>query len=116
MILVSSGCFFVEVGIFIFDIVKGFVVVDFVFEIFDCDIFIDFIVNFEELVERVEGYIDVCNVIFFYFFRLNVVVFQKFFFIVKVGRIMVMVGQSGSGKLMIIGFIERFYDLFEGVD
>lgn len=91
MILISSGCFFVEVGIFIFDIVKGSVVVVFVFEIFDWDMFINLIENFE-LVGKVEGYVEVCNVIFLYFLRFNVVVFENFFLIVRVGSIVVMVG------------------------
>lgn len=116
MILVSSGRLLAEAGTLTPDIAKGSAAVDSVFEILDRDTLIDPTANSEELVERVEGHIDVRNVTFSYPSRPNVVVFQKFSLTVKAGRTMAMVGQSGSGKSTIIGLIERLYDPSEGVD
>eukprot|EP00271_Cylindrocystis_brebissonii_P015652 TRINITY_DN38603_c0_g1_i1.p1 TRINITY_DN38603_c0_g1~~TRINITY_DN38603_c0_g1_i1.p1 ORF type:complete len:313 (+),score=65.02 TRINITY_DN38603_c0_g1_i1:26-940(+) len=63
-----------------------------------------------DMVEKVEGRIDVRNVTFSYPARPDIVIFNDFSLRVNAGMTVALVGQSGSGKSTIIGLVERFYD------
>ncbi|KAH7427129.1 hypothetical protein KP509_10G031400 [Ceratopteris richardii] len=63
-----------------------------------------------QILSHVEGNIELCNVTFSYPSRPNVVIFQNFSLQIPAGKIVALVGGSGSGKSTVISLIERFYD------
>lgn len=90
------------------DLLKGNQMVASVFEILDRKTQIVGETN-EELT-NVEGTIELKGVHFSYPSRPDVVIFRDFDLIVRAGKSMALVGQSGSGKSSVISLILRFYD------
>ncbi|CAM6101412.1 unnamed protein product [Calypogeia fissa] len=68
----------------------------------------------DEVLESVEGLIELRNVIFSYPSRPHAPIFTNFSLIVPQGKTVAIVGSSGSGKSTIISLIERFYDPVAG--
>ncbi|GAV77509.1 ABC_tran domain-containing protein/ABC_membrane domain-containing protein [Cephalotus follicularis] len=72
--------------------------------------------------DKVEGHIEFKDVSFSYPSRPDVVIFSKFCLDFPSGKIVALVGGSGSGKSTVISLIERFYEplsghvLFDGND
>ena len=71
--------------------------------------------NQGQVLSRVEGHIELCDVTFSYPSRPNVVIFQNFSLKIPVGKTIALVGASGSGKSTVISLIERFYDPTTGI-
>lgn len=55
------------------------------FNIFDCDMEINVDNKIVEKVDKVEGYIEMKNIYFFYFVWFDVIIFKNFNFLVCVG-------------------------------
>ena len=72
--------------------------------------------------EKLEGHIQFNNVSFSYPSRPDVTIFNKFCLDIPAGKIVALVGGSGSGKSTVISLIERFYEplggeiLLDGID
>ncbi|XP_077237647.1 ABC transporter B family member 2-like [Tasmannia lanceolata] len=64
--------------------------------------------------EKVEGHIQFKDVCFSYPSRPDVTIFDKFCLNIPSGRIVALVGGSGSGKSTVISLIERFYEPLAG--
>ncbi|PKA58858.1 ABC transporter B family member 2 [Apostasia shenzhenica] len=62
----------------------------------------------------VDGHIQFCNVSFSYPSRPDVMIFNRFNLDFPSGKIVALVGGSGSGKSSVISLIERFYDPLSG--
>lgn len=63
---------------------------------------------------NVEGHIQFKDVSFSYPSRPDVVIFNKIFLDIPAGKIVALVGGSGSGKSTVISLIERFYEPLSG--
>lgn len=63
---------------------------------------------------KVEGHIKFKNVMFSYPSRPDVLIFNKLSLDIPPGKIVALVGGSGSGKSTVISLIERFYDPSSG--
>ncbi|CAM6102831.1 unnamed protein product [Calypogeia fissa] len=63
-----------------------------------------------DVLDVVEGRIELRNVDFSYPTRPEVKVFEKFSLIIPAGETVAIVGVSGAGKSTVISLIERFYD------
>ncbi|XP_021279974.1 ABC transporter B family member 2 [Herrania umbratica] len=63
---------------------------------------------------KVEGHIEFKDVSFNYPSRPDVVIFNKFCLNIPAGKIVALVGGSGSGKSTVISLIERFYEPLTG--
>ncbi|KAH8513874.1 hypothetical protein H0E87_006935 [Populus deltoides] len=61
-------------------------------------------------VDTVDGHIEFKDVCFRYPSRPDVTIFDKFCLDIPSGKIVALVGGSGSGKSTVISLIERFYD------
>uniref|UniRef100_A0A6N2JYJ3 Uncharacterized protein n=1 Tax=Salix viminalis TaxID=40686 RepID=A0A6N2JYJ3_SALVM len=61
-------------------------------------------------VDRVDGHIEFKDVCFRYPSRPDVTIFDKFCLDIPSGKIVALVGGSGSGKSTVISLIERFYE------
>ena len=59
---------------------------------------------------KVDGHIQFKNVTFSYPSRPDVVIFDKLNISIPAGKIVALVGGSGSGKSTVISLIERFYE------
>ncbi|CAN6486540.1 unnamed protein product [Victoria cruziana] len=64
--------------------------------------------------EKVVGHIQLQNLSFSYPSRPDVVIFNKLNFDIPAGKIVALVGGSGSGKSTVISLIERFYEPTSG--
>eukprot|EP00262_Sarcandra_glabra_P003246 TRINITY_DN13862_c0_g1_i1.p1 TRINITY_DN13862_c0_g1~~TRINITY_DN13862_c0_g1_i1.p1 ORF type:complete len:1254 (+),score=143.38 TRINITY_DN13862_c0_g1_i1:192-3953(+) len=64
--------------------------------------------------DKVDGHIQFKGVCFSYPSRPDVVIFDKFNFEIPSGKIVALVGGSGSGKSTVISLIERFYEPLSG--
>lgn len=64
--------------------------------------------------DKLEGHIQFKNVSFSYPSRPDVVIFSNFFLDIPPGKIVALVGGSGSGKSTVISLIERFYEPLSG--
>ncbi|OVA02906.1 ABC transporter [Macleaya cordata] len=64
--------------------------------------------------ERVDGHIQFKDVCFSYPSRPDVVIFDKLCLNIPSGKIIALVGGSGSGKSTVISLIERFYEPLYG--
>ncbi|XAR54796.1 Xenobiotic-transporting ATPase [Bertholletia excelsa] len=64
--------------------------------------------------DKIEGHIQFNNVTFGYPSRPDVMVFDNFCFDIPPGKIIALVGGSGSGKSTVISLIERFYEPLSG--
>eukprot|EP00250_Pteridium_aquilinum_P021625 c25182_g3_i2 orf=556-4299(-) len=62
------------------------------------------------ILEDVKGHIELENIIFAYPSRPDAIIFQDFSLNIPAGKLVAIVGGSGSGKSTIISLIERFYD------
>jgi ATP-binding cassette subfamily B (MDR/TAP) protein 1 len=60
--------------------------------------------------EKVDGHIEFKDVCFGYPSRPDVTIFDKFCLDIPSGKIVALVGGSGSGKSTVISLIERFYE------
>ncbi|KAF3629117.1 putative multidrug resistance protein [Capsicum annuum] len=65
--------------------------------------------------KKITGLVEMCEVVFAYPSRPNVIIFKGFSINMEEGKSTALVGQSGSGKSTIIALIERFYDPLSGV-
>ncbi|XVF13654.1 hypothetical protein REPUB_Repub08aG0226500 [Reevesia pubescens] len=65
-------------------------------------------------VGKVEGHIEFKDVSFSYPSRPDVAIFNRFFLNIPAGKIVALVGGSGSGKSTVISLIERFYEPLVG--
>lgn len=63
-----------------------------------------------EVLEHVEGTIELRNIKHIYPSRPEVVVMQDVSLVIPAGKKTALVGASGSGKSTIVGLVERFYD------
>ncbi|KAL1136469.1 hypothetical protein V6Z11_A12G241600 [Gossypium hirsutum] len=63
---------------------------------------------------KVEGHIEFKDVSFNYPSRPDVVIFNRFSLNIPAGKIVALVGGSGSGKSTVISLIERFYEPLAG--
>lgn len=63
---------------------------------------------------RLEGHIQFNNVTFSYPSRPEVTIFDKLSLDIPAGKIVALVGGSGSGKSTVISLIERFYEPLSG--
>ncbi|KAL6550538.1 (ABC) transporter [Orobanche minor] len=63
---------------------------------------------------KVDGHIQFKNVTFSYPSRPDVFIFNKLFLDIPPGKVVALVGGSGSGKSTIISLIERFYEPLSG--
>ncbi|KAK6782933.1 hypothetical protein RDI58_020729 [Solanum bulbocastanum] len=63
---------------------------------------------------KVDGHIQFNDVFFSYPSRPNVVIFDKLSLDIPSGKIVALVGGSGSGKSTVISLIERFYEPLSG--
>ncbi|XVF52327.1 hypothetical protein PTKIN_Ptkin05aG0009700 [Pterospermum kingtungense] len=63
---------------------------------------------------KVEGHIEFKDVTFSYPSRPDVVIFNRFCLNIHAGKIVALVGGSGSGKSTVISLIERFYEPIAG--
>ncbi|KAF3449391.1 hypothetical protein FNV43_RR10119 [Rhamnella rubrinervis] len=64
--------------------------------------------------DKLEGHIQLKNVSFSYPSRPDVVIFSNLFLDIPPGKIVALVGGSGSGKSTVISLIERFYEPLSG--
>ncbi|KAF9689644.1 hypothetical protein SADUNF_Sadunf01G0113700 [Salix dunnii] len=64
--------------------------------------------------EKVDGHIEFKDVCFEYPSRPDVTIFDKFCLDIPSGKIVALVGVSGSGKSTVISLIERFYEPLSG--
>lgn len=67
----------------------------------------------KRVIERAIGDVEFRNVIFIYSGR-DVFVLRNINLKISVGKTVVLVGRFGSGKLIIVSLITRFYDIDEG--
>lgn len=63
---------------------------------------------------KVEGEIQFRDVTFTYPSRPDVVIFDKLNLVIPAGKVVALVGGSGSGKSTVISLIERFYEPTDG--
>ncbi|EPS64351.1 hypothetical protein M569_10429, partial [Genlisea aurea] len=63
---------------------------------------------------EVEGHIQFRNVVFSYPSRPDVLIFNRLCLDIPAGKIVALVGGSGSGKSTVISMIERFYEPLSG--
>lgn len=66
------------------------------------------------MLPSVDGHIQFCNVCFSYPSRPDVLIFNGLNLDIPSGKIVALVGGSGSGKSTVISLIERFYEPFSG--
>lgn len=64
--------------------------------------------------DKIEGHLQFQNVSFSYPSRPDVVIFNKLCLDIAPGKILALVGGSGSGKSTVISLIERFYEPLSG--
>ncbi|XP_010540773.1 PREDICTED: ABC transporter B family member 2-like [Tarenaya hassleriana] len=64
--------------------------------------------------DKVDGHIHFKDVTFSYPSRPDVVIFNKLNFHIPAGKIVALVGGSGSGKSTVVSLIERFYEPISG--
>lgn len=65
-------------------------------------------------IAKVNGHIELKHVTFSYPSRPQIYVFQDFSLDIPAGKVVAIVGGSGSGKSTVISLIERFYDPIKG--
>ncbi|CAM8901165.1 unnamed protein product [Rhodiola kirilowii] len=85
-----------------------------IFEMIDRDTVIQNDSANGKTLSKIEGHIQFREVSFSYPSRPDVVIFDKFDLDIPAGKIVALVGGSGSGKSTIISLIERFYQPFMG--
>ncbi|PRQ51613.1 putative xenobiotic-transporting ATPase [Rosa chinensis] len=64
--------------------------------------------------DKLEGHIQFKDVSFSYPSRIDVSIFNKLNLDIPAGKIVALVGGSGSGKSIVISLIERFYEPLAG--
>ena len=65
--------------------------------------------------EKIKGEIELRNVVFSYPSRCDIKIFTNFSLSIPAGKVVAIVGSSGSGKSTVISLIERFYDPTSGM-
>ena len=115
LILVSTSLVIADAGSVTADLAKGANAVASVFAVLDRETEIDPDSPEGYKPEKLRGEVDIRGVDFAYPSRPDVIIFKRFSLSIQPGKSTALVGQSGSGKSTIIGFIERFYDPINGV-
>ncbi|ONK59061.1 uncharacterized protein A4U43_C08F2580 [Asparagus officinalis] len=67
-----------------------------------------------EILDKVNGDIEIRNVYFSYPSRQDKLILQGFSLTIPAGKVVALVGSSGCGKSTIISLVQRFYDPTEG--
>ncbi|KAF8053172.1 hypothetical protein N665_1456s0008 [Sinapis alba] len=111
-IFVSTGRVIAEAGSMTTDLAKGSEAVGSVFAVLDRCTIIESENGY--ISEKVKGQISFLDVDFAYPTRPNVMIFKNLSIEFEEGTSTAIVGPSGSGKSMIMGLIERFYDPLKG--
>lgn len=114
LVFVNTSRTIGEAGALTPDIAKASVAINSVFQILDHKTNIEPDVAKAEVVDKIDGRIELKDVYFAYPSRPNIMVFKGFSLKIQAGQTAAMVGQSGSGKSTIIGLLERFYDPLQG--
>lgn len=85
-----------------------------IFEMIERDTFRKISSTTGQKMDKLEGHIQFKNVSFSYPSRPDVLIFDKLCLNIPSGKILALVGGSGSGKSTIISLIERFYEPHSG--
>lgn len=111
LVIVSTGRVIADAGSMTVDLARGSDAVGSIFSILERDTKIKpESQDDNNLVEKIEGHIELQDVHFSYPTRPDLMIFQDFSINIEAGKATALVGQSGSGKSTILGLIERFYD------
>ena len=85
-----------------------------IFEMIERDTMSNTITKTGRKLDKLEGHIQFKDVSFSYPSRPDVVIFNKLCLDIPSGKIVALVGGSGSGKSTVISLIERFYEPLAG--
>lgn len=85
-----------------------------IFEMIERDTMSNTITKTGRKLDKLEGHIQFKDVSFSYPSRPDVVIFNKLCLDIPSGKIVALVGGSGSGKSTVISLIERFYEPLSG--
>ena len=85
-----------------------------IFEMIERDTMSNTITKTGRKLDKLEGHIQFKDVSFSYPSRPDVVIFNKLRLDIPSGKIVALVGGSGSGKSTVISLIERFYEPLSG--
>lgn len=114
LILITTGKVIADAGSMTTDIARGSDAMKSVFAVLDRETNIEPDDPRGLKPEKISGHVEVRDVDFAYPARPDAMILKDFSIDIDAGKSTALVGQSGSGKLTIIGLIERFYDPLRG--